>query len=218
MALIECSECGGKVSDKAATCPHCGAPTIPGENVTAGSSPSEKTATCSEDKKGVTPTKKKTSPIAIGCLVLMVLGILWMIGVSHKQIRSIVNNPETASDAKRHVAAATNDNTKASSVTSISAEELYAKYGENEVGADNKYKGKMLLVQGTIDSIDKDFLNNIMIRLKTSNMINRVIARMKDTEAAVVANLRKGQIISIQCRGGGLTLGSPVLLDCIMAK
>ena len=26
MALIECSECGGTVSDKAATCPHCGAP------------------------------------------------------------------------------------------------------------------------------------------------------------------------------------------------
>ena len=26
MALIECSECGGRVSDKAAACPHCGAP------------------------------------------------------------------------------------------------------------------------------------------------------------------------------------------------
>lgn len=26
MALITCWECGGKVSDSAATCPHCGAP------------------------------------------------------------------------------------------------------------------------------------------------------------------------------------------------
>jgi hypothetical protein len=26
MALMSCSECGGKVSDKAASCPHCGAP------------------------------------------------------------------------------------------------------------------------------------------------------------------------------------------------
>lgn len=28
MALIECGECNGKVSDKAASCPHCGAPVM----------------------------------------------------------------------------------------------------------------------------------------------------------------------------------------------
>lgn len=26
MALIKCSECGKEISDKAYTCPHCGAP------------------------------------------------------------------------------------------------------------------------------------------------------------------------------------------------
>ncbi len=26
MALVKCGECGGQVSDKAAACPHCGAP------------------------------------------------------------------------------------------------------------------------------------------------------------------------------------------------
>jgi DNA-directed RNA polymerase subunit RPC12/RpoP len=29
MALIKCSECGKDVSDKAASCPHCGAPLLP---------------------------------------------------------------------------------------------------------------------------------------------------------------------------------------------
>jgi len=28
MALIKCGECGRDVSDKAAACPHCGAPTV----------------------------------------------------------------------------------------------------------------------------------------------------------------------------------------------
>lgn len=28
MALIECGECTGKVSDKAASCPHCGSPVM----------------------------------------------------------------------------------------------------------------------------------------------------------------------------------------------
>ena len=29
MALVKCSECGAKVSDKAAACPQCGAPVDP---------------------------------------------------------------------------------------------------------------------------------------------------------------------------------------------
>ena len=28
MALVKCGECGGQVSDKAAACPHCGAPVL----------------------------------------------------------------------------------------------------------------------------------------------------------------------------------------------
>ena len=28
MALVNCSECGTQISDKAATCPHCGAPVV----------------------------------------------------------------------------------------------------------------------------------------------------------------------------------------------
>lgn len=33
MALIPCGECGREVSDKAAACPHCGAPVSSGESV-----------------------------------------------------------------------------------------------------------------------------------------------------------------------------------------
>lgn len=29
MAMVNCSECGKEISDKAAACPHCGAPTAP---------------------------------------------------------------------------------------------------------------------------------------------------------------------------------------------
>ena len=29
MALIHCTECGKEISDKASTCPHCGAPVVP---------------------------------------------------------------------------------------------------------------------------------------------------------------------------------------------
>ncbi|PKN65528.1 MAG: hypothetical protein CVU57_10260 [Deltaproteobacteria bacterium HGW-Deltaproteobacteria-15] len=31
MSLIQCAECGKEISDKAASCPHCGAPTKHGK-------------------------------------------------------------------------------------------------------------------------------------------------------------------------------------------
>ena len=33
MALIKCGECGKEISDKAASCPGCGAPSVPGRAV-----------------------------------------------------------------------------------------------------------------------------------------------------------------------------------------
>jgi len=35
MALIKCSECQGKISDKAVTCPHCGSPVAKNEEILA---------------------------------------------------------------------------------------------------------------------------------------------------------------------------------------
>ena len=36
MALIECDECGNQVSDRAETCPHCGAPVSGNSNIVQG--------------------------------------------------------------------------------------------------------------------------------------------------------------------------------------
>ncbi|MGB7592555.1 MAG: FxLYD domain-containing protein [Terriglobia bacterium] len=59
MGLIKCPDCGRDVSDAAPSCPNCGRPTrvqtpAPGQ---------------------VAPSKKKTSPLAWGCLVVL-LGVL----------------------------------------------------------------------------------------------------------------------------------------------
>ena len=57
MALIRCSECGTEISDRAATCPKCGAPV----------------ATTAAAQPAVTPTPRKTSPATWGCLVFLIL-------------------------------------------------------------------------------------------------------------------------------------------------
>lgn len=44
MALERCHECGGEVSDKAASCPHCGSPGPFGEPVAAQAQPKQKSS------------------------------------------------------------------------------------------------------------------------------------------------------------------------------
>lgn len=66
MALIECTECQKQISDKAATCPHCGAP-APSKAITAPD------ATLLDRKT----TAKKTSPLTWLVLLLIVAAAIW---------------------------------------------------------------------------------------------------------------------------------------------
>lgn len=69
MALIKCTECGKEVSDKAATCPNCGAPI---------SAPAPGEAERQKVEVKVTQEKKKGS-----CLktILIVIGAFFVIGI-----------------------------------------------------------------------------------------------------------------------------------------
>lgn len=70
MALKPCSECGREISTEATSCPHCG-------------------------KKN--PTGVRTSPIAMGCLVLVLLGVLGSLITSKNTDSS--SSPVSASTA-----------------------------------------------------------------------------------------------------------------------
>ena len=50
----------------------------------------------------------------------------------------------------------------------INARTLFREYDANEVSADDSYKGKRLRVTGVCQrAIDKDFMDNIIVRLGT---------------------------------------------------
>lgn len=97
-------------------------------------------------------------------------------------------------------------------VVRVTASELYKAYDENELSADAKYKGKVLGISGTVDSVEKSF-GNIHVRLKAGQFIETVDCTMDDSEEATAATLKKGQSVVLACLGKGKLVG-PMTEDC----
>lgn len=97
---------------------------------------------------------------------------------------------------------------------SVTASKLFSDYDSNEVSADMKYKGKLLSVSGTVQSIDKDAFDHIVIHLRSSNEFMPVLAYLDSSHEALAASLSKGQKVSWTCEGSGRLIGSPILKDC----
>ncbi len=98
--------------------------------------------------------------------------------------------------------------------TAIQASDLWRSYSANEVAADNKWKGQRLMVAGLLQSIDKDFTNDVVLGLRSSNQFMPTRAYLNDDEVKTAANLRKGQRLLLTCTCDGRVMGSPVLKGC----
>jgi hypothetical protein len=100
----------------------------------------------------------------------------------------------------------------------VEAERLNAAYQANEVAADNKYKGRLLAVSGTVQSISKDFADDTYLAIATSNEFMPIHANLQQRYVAQAAALQKGQQITVVCKGNGMMIGSPMLKDCAIAS
>jgi hypothetical protein len=96
----------------------------------------------------------------------------------------------------------------------INAPYLYAAYKDNEIAADQIYKGKILEVSGTVGRIRKDFADNAILELMTQNQFESVDAYLKADSVSFAATLSPGNSVTVLCRGAGLMIGSPMLKDC----
>lgn len=99
----------------------------------------------------------------------------------------------------------------------IAANALFRAYKDNEVSADDAYKGKRLLVTGHVASIDKDMFDHIIVRLASGSMFQTVDATMMPSEKSQAAGLHKGTAVSVLCTGNGKVM-DPQLDDCEFAK
>lgn len=85
----------------------------------------------------------------------------------------------------------------------ITAEVLTDEYSANQLAADEKYKGKILDVRGTVSDIDKTMFGTPYVTFETSNLIEGTMCNFTTNDTPLLAQISKGDIVTIQgtCSG-----------------
>ncbi|WP_044311653.1 OB-fold protein [Pseudomonas syringae] len=218
MALIECKECSKQVSDSAAACPHCGAPVAPAQIARA---PDE--------------TKKVGVGFALGIFFLpwlfgwfllgrgysagaRVVGLSWMVLAIILFLGSRDKNSADTTASVPSKPTISREEARASQLASLStftAAQLASAYDRNTVAADQQFKGKAYKVTGTVSSINTDFRGRPYITLQGGvNQFMEPQFSFEDAKDPAIAQLQKGNRITLACTGKGDIAKTPMSEDC----
>ena len=85
----------------------------------------------------------------------------------------------------------------------VSAREIASDYDDNEVAADQKYKGKILEVSGIVASIDSSVGDQAIVQLAGKKEIPFITALGNNDFNQYATTLKKGQNVVLICEGDG---------------
>jgi len=95
----------------------------------------------------------------------------------------------------------------------IKAPNLTASYEENEVKADENFKGKTFFVEGTVRDIKKDIMDDIYVILEGDQMFRDVQCFFDDKNTA--SQLQKGMRVTFQGKCDGLMM-NVLMKNCVL--
>ncbi len=95
----------------------------------------------------------------------------------------------------------------------VSAEDLYTEYAQNQVEADAKYKGRVIMVTGAVGDTRTTVWGVRYVMLMANAIGSGVECRFADGRKSAVLGLRKGQHVTIRGKCEGKPL-SVVLHGC----
>jgi hypothetical protein len=191
MAIIACKECGHQVSDKAASCPGCGAPIAP----------------------AVKP-RGRAKRVVYGFLITsaavgLIAAMLWLIGMSKQAAMSGRLNHA----AEPAATAAVDQSPRGpgavlAAVYQTTAEQLYQDYGTNAVATQNRIGDSSVRVTGSVTEIDEDASGHPIVKLWASDG-QSVDMMLNDDQKSAAADLTKGEAVDIQCNRMQATSTAP---------
>jgi hypothetical protein len=196
MAIIACKECTREVSDKAASCPHCG--------VSIAGVPPRKPHRVKSWLYGIS---------IIGLLGWGVLTALWLtgtipvpkqlvgwVGMSSRLVRTVKAPEKTSEPVPLMATAPTAFPPKSvdSAVYRTSVEQLYLDYDANEVAIQSKIGTNPIRVSGSVGEINEDTSGHPVVRLRIGGD-DRADMVLTDDQRSAAAQLSKEDAVEIQC-------------------
>ena len=97
----------------------------------------------------------------------------------------------------------------------VSAEELMSAYTANEVAADGRYKGKVVVVSGSVTTVGKDILDNMYVTLQTKDSFREIQCSFDKSHEGELARLKKRDRVTIRGQVDGL-MGNVGLSDSVL--
>jgi len=98
----------------------------------------------------------------------------------------------------------------------VSAKRLYQDYESNEVAADEKYKGRVIVVSGVVENIGKDIMDTMYISLDTGNF-GSVQCMFSERHTSDLTKIQKGDMVRIRGKCDG-KLMNVLLRGCILVE
>lgn len=200
MALVKCPECKKNISNTAPSCPHCGH------------------VLTSEDRKVKSSVTKKLFKFLLGIVVIVIVfGLInGMTQSPEEKARIKAGNAEYQERKAQERAQAAKE--KLASLPRVSAVQLSRDFSNNEVAANQKYKGKEVVISGVVAEISTTISGAPKITLNGIGMLQMVFADLERDQANSAATIKKGTNISLQCTVKGYILNNVMADDCTILK
>jgi hypothetical protein len=202
MALITCEDCGKSISDRAPSCPHCGAPG-------ATAHPPPLPPPLHQPTAAALALAKGNRKMGIGQKILAgffgSIALILIIGAigGKTPAPSGGSMSQTPTPPQKEIVRAT-------------AQELFDAYESNEVATDIRLKGKIIEISGSVQSIDKSVFDSMFVSLQTRNQFMPTKVQPNKQDESKIAGLRRGQQVVFQCQRIKRWVGSPMGEDCVL--
>ena len=99
-------------------------------------------------------------------------------------------------------------------VLAITPKEIWDRFHENEIAAEERYAGKLLVVSGTVTGTELEAAGRPIVLLAASDRSFPVRAELTPEAGVKVDSLRSGERRIFKCTGITALAQSPMLLNC----
>lgn len=96
----------------------------------------------------------------------------------------------------------------------VSADELSARFREDESAADEKYAGDTLLVSGPVMEMDQEEIGHPVIVFGSSELGLLARAELSAASRSKAIGVQDGEQVVVRCTGVTMMAGDPLLLNC----